>query len=125
VHVKTAYNRHRDPLELLFFVQVNLACAERVSSRASFRASGRVVMTPRPPCIFWQLRQWAGHLPLNPGGYSTIWLACAVAEAGGHVETIEADAAKVALATANFERAGVTGAPRSKEPWLSMRRPFV
>ena len=40
-------------------------------------------------------------------GYSTIWLACAVAETGGHVETIEADAAKVALATANFDWAGV------------------
>jgi predicted O-methyltransferase YrrM len=43
-------------------------------------------------------------------GYSTIWLADAVQPSQGHVTTIEVSAAKVALATANFELAGLTAA---------------
>jgi predicted O-methyltransferase YrrM len=39
-------------------------------------------------------------------GYSTLWLAEAVATTGGHVTTLEHSAAKVALAQANFQRAG-------------------
>jgi predicted O-methyltransferase YrrM len=39
-------------------------------------------------------------------GYSTIWLARAVGEAG-HIVTLELDAANAAIARANLERAGV------------------
>jgi predicted O-methyltransferase YrrM len=41
-------------------------------------------------------------------GYSTIWLAWAARDTGGHVTTIEQAVDKVAMATANFERAGLT-----------------
>ncbi len=41
-------------------------------------------------------------------GYSTIWLAWAARDTGGHVETIERAAQKVALARANLERAGLS-----------------
>ena len=40
-------------------------------------------------------------------GYSTLWLAMAAADVGGHIETIESAADKVALARANFDRAGL------------------
>jgi predicted O-methyltransferase YrrM len=40
-------------------------------------------------------------------GYSTLWLASAARKIDGHVTTIEYDPAKVALANANFERAGL------------------
>jgi predicted O-methyltransferase YrrM len=42
-------------------------------------------------------------------GYSTIWLADAVRDAGGRVVTLERSAEKIALARANLERAGVAG----------------
>ncbi|WP_421248843.1 O-methyltransferase [Aeromonas jandaei] len=42
-------------------------------------------------------------------GYSTLWLAEAVARLDGHVTTIERDEAKLALAQANFEQAGLAG----------------
>lgn len=42
-------------------------------------------------------------------GYSTLWLAEAVARLDGHVTTIERDEAKRALARANFEQAGLAG----------------
>ena len=41
-------------------------------------------------------------------GYSTIWLAWAAADTGGHVTTIEREADKAAMAQANFHRAGLT-----------------
>lgn len=40
-------------------------------------------------------------------GYSTLWLAMATARLGGRVRTLENDAAKLALARRNFERAGL------------------
>jgi caffeoyl-CoA O-methyltransferase len=40
-------------------------------------------------------------------GYSTIWLATAAAANGGTVDTVELDAAKVALASGNIWRAGL------------------
>jgi predicted O-methyltransferase YrrM len=40
-------------------------------------------------------------------GYSTIWLADAARETGGHVTTIEAAADKAEMARANFARAGL------------------
>ncbi|MBL0610453.1 O-methyltransferase [Aeromonas jandaei] len=42
-------------------------------------------------------------------GYSTLWLAEAVARLDGHVTTIERDETKRALAQANFEQAGLAG----------------
>jgi predicted O-methyltransferase YrrM len=42
------------------------------------------------------------------GGYSTIWLARALAE-GGRVVTVEADAHHAKVARANFERASLAG----------------
>ena len=42
-------------------------------------------------------------------GYSTLWLAEAVARHDGHVTTIERDEAKRVLAQANFEQAGLAG----------------
>ncbi|WP_323064681.1 O-methyltransferase [Aeromonas jandaei] len=42
-------------------------------------------------------------------GYSTLWLAEAVARLDGQVTTIERDEAKRALAQANFEQAGLAG----------------
>jgi predicted O-methyltransferase YrrM len=42
-------------------------------------------------------------------GYSTIWLADAARDTGGHVSTIEGAADKIEMARANFERAGLTG----------------
>lgn len=42
-------------------------------------------------------------------GYSTIWLAAAVAETGGHVISIERSAEKQAMARENLERAGLSG----------------
>ena len=41
-------------------------------------------------------------------GYSTLWLAHAVAQLGGHITTIERDAAKIEQAKINFNRAGLT-----------------
>ena len=41
-------------------------------------------------------------------GYSTLWLAWAASDTDGQVETIEANADKVAMARANFERAGLS-----------------
>jgi predicted O-methyltransferase YrrM len=40
-------------------------------------------------------------------GYSTLWLAWAAQATGGHVETIERSADKIALARANLDRAGL------------------
>ncbi len=40
--------------------------------------------------------------------YSTIWLAWAATETGGHVTTIERAADKVAMARTNLQRAGLT-----------------
>jgi predicted O-methyltransferase YrrM len=40
-------------------------------------------------------------------GYSTLWLADAARQIDGHVTTVERDPAKVALARANFARAGL------------------
>jgi predicted O-methyltransferase YrrM len=40
-------------------------------------------------------------------GYSTIWLASAARDTGGHVTTIEQAAEKAAMARANLERAGL------------------
>jgi predicted O-methyltransferase YrrM len=48
-------------------------------------------------------------------GYSTLWLAWAATETAGHVTTLERAADKVALARANFERAGLA-------PWISIRQ---
>ncbi|WP_421226850.1 O-methyltransferase [Aeromonas jandaei] len=42
-------------------------------------------------------------------GYSTLWLAEAVARLDGHVTTIERDEGKRALAQANFGQAGLAG----------------
>ena len=42
-------------------------------------------------------------------GYSTIWLADAAEQMGGHVTTIEADDGRAAEADTNLARAGVTG----------------
>lgn len=42
-------------------------------------------------------------------GYSTIWLAAAVAETSGHVISIERSAEKQAMARENLERAGLSG----------------
>lgn len=42
-------------------------------------------------------------------GYSTLWLAEAVARLDGHVTTIERDESKRALAQANFEQAALAG----------------
>jgi predicted O-methyltransferase YrrM len=42
-------------------------------------------------------------------GYSTIWLAWAARDTGGHVTTIERAADKAAMAHANLERAGLAG----------------
>jgi predicted O-methyltransferase YrrM len=47
-------------------------------------------------------------------GYSTLWLAWAATETGGHVTTLERLPAKVALAQANFERAGLA-------PWITIQ----
>jgi predicted O-methyltransferase YrrM len=41
-------------------------------------------------------------------GYSTLWLAHACDEIGGHVTTVESSEYKVALAATNFERAGLS-----------------
>ncbi len=41
------------------------------------------------------------------GGYSTLWLALAARRTGGRVTTFEIDPAKVALAAATFDEAGV------------------
>jgi predicted O-methyltransferase YrrM len=46
-------------------------------------------------------------------GYSTMWLAWAATETGGHVTTLERLSEKVALARANFERAGLA-------PWITI-----
>jgi predicted O-methyltransferase YrrM len=45
-------------------------------------------------------------------GYSTIWLAWAVREAGGTVTSVERDAGKQAEAAANLRRAGLLNAVR-------------
>ena len=42
-------------------------------------------------------------------GYSTLWLADAAAAIDGAVTTVEVSKEKIALARANFERAGLTG----------------
>jgi predicted O-methyltransferase YrrM len=47
-------------------------------------------------------------------GYSTIWLAWAATETDGHVTTLERLPAKVALAQANFEQAGLAD-------WITIR----
>lgn len=47
-------------------------------------------------------------------GYSTLWLAWAATETGGHVITLERAADKIALARANFERAELA-------PWITIR----
>jgi len=41
-------------------------------------------------------------------GYSTLWLAWAAQEIGGHVTTVERSEFKVSLARANFERSGLS-----------------
>jgi predicted O-methyltransferase YrrM len=47
-------------------------------------------------------------------GYSTLWLAWAATETAGHVTTLERAQEKVALASANFTRAGLA-------PWITVR----
>lgn len=42
-------------------------------------------------------------------GYSTLWLAWAARDTGGHVTTIERAADKAAMARANLERGGLAG----------------
>ena len=41
------------------------------------------------------------------GGYSTVWLATAAAETGGHVTTLEIDPAKIERARRNLSDAGI------------------
>jgi predicted O-methyltransferase YrrM len=48
-------------------------------------------------------------------GYSTMWLARAATETGGHVTSLERLPEKVELAQANFERSGLA-------PWISIRQ---
>ena len=48
-------------------------------------------------------------------GYSTMWLAWAASETGGHVTTLERLPEKVELAQANFERSGLA-------PWITIRQ---
>jgi predicted O-methyltransferase YrrM len=48
-------------------------------------------------------------------GYSTMWLAWAATETGGHVTTLERLPEKVALALANLERSGLA-------PWITIRQ---
>lgn len=43
-------------------------------------------------------------------GYSTLWLAAAARDTGGHVVTVEHAAQKIQMAQANFERAGLASA---------------
>jgi predicted O-methyltransferase YrrM len=47
-------------------------------------------------------------------GYSTLWLAWAATETGGHVTTLERAADKASMARANFERAGLVS-------WVTVR----
>jgi predicted O-methyltransferase YrrM len=48
-------------------------------------------------------------------GYSTIWLAWAARESGGHVITVERAAQKAALARANLDRAGLSAVVTIRE----------
>ncbi len=43
------------------------------------------------------------------GGYSTVWLAMAARETGGHVTTLEIDRAKIERAQRNLSDAGIDG----------------
>jgi predicted O-methyltransferase YrrM len=78
-------------------------------ARATSRAERMLNCGPETGRFLWLLTRFGGcRRVLEVGtsnGYSTLWLADAAPE----VVTIEHDDAKVALARANFARAGLTG----------------
>lgn len=77
------------------------------------RARRMLNITPDTGRFLYQLlRHGAARQVLEIGtsnGYSTLWLAAALAGQGGGVTTLECNPAKLELARANFERAGLAG----------------
>lgn len=102
------------------------ALGQAYDQQATQRAGRYLNITPDTgPFLALLLKATQAQAVLEIGtsnGYSTIWLADAVQPAGGHVTTLEASATKVALAAANFERAGlsagITLVHTPAEAWL-------
>lgn len=102
------------------------AVGQAYDQQATQRAGRYLNITPDTgPFLVLLLKATRAQAVLEIGtsnGYSTIWLADAVQPGGGHVTTLEASAAKVALATANFEQAGlaagITLVHTPAETWL-------
>jgi predicted O-methyltransferase YrrM len=80
-------------------------------ARVTERARRMLNITPDTGRLLWILVRSSGARRILEVGtsnaYSTIWLADAARHTGGRVVTLEADAAKVQLARANLEKAGV------------------
>lgn len=103
--------RANTPLERLkqaleqFGEQHDLAQTERADKMLNItRDTGELL------AVLVQTREAQAVLEIGTSnGYSTLWLAEAVARLDGHVTTIERDEAKRALAQANFEQAGLAG----------------
>lgn len=80
-------------------------------ARETERSRRMLNITPDTGRLLWILiRQARARRILEVGtsnAYSTIWLADAARETGGHVTTLEASPAKVALARHNLRRAGL------------------
>ncbi|QNF18019.1 methyltransferase [Aeromonas jandaei] len=107
----TAGDEGQYPLERLkqaleqFGEQHDLAQTDRADKMLNItRDTGELL------AVLVQTREAQAVLEIGTSnGYSTLWLAEAVARLDGHVTTIERDEGKRALAQANFEQAGLAG----------------
>ncbi len=70
-------------------------------------------ITPETGRFLYQLVRHGGAREVleigTSNGYSTLWLAAALAGQGGRVTTLDCNPAKLELARANFDRAGLAG----------------
>jgi predicted O-methyltransferase YrrM len=84
---------------------------EANDARVTDRARRMLNITPDTGRLLWILVRSAGARRILEVGtsnaYSTIWLADAARHTGGRVVTLEVEAAKVQLARANLDKAGL------------------
>jgi predicted O-methyltransferase YrrM len=86
---------------------------EAHDARETERGRRMLNVTPDTGRLLWTLVRSARATRILEVGtsnaYSTIWLADAARDTGGHVVSLERDPGKVRLARANLERAGLAG----------------
>jgi predicted O-methyltransferase YrrM len=101
-----------DPTALLAMLDELAEFGRQNDARETERSRRMLNVAPQTGRLLGILVRAAGaHRVLEVGtsnGYSTIWLAWAAHEIGGHVTTVERSAAKASMASANLRRAGLS-----------------